>query len=238
MVRRRSPGPRAVRTRRARVTGTRRFPHYRELGPFYNKDNDTSSGTWSNSSGLSGSFGPSGPTIFDRLNGGLQPNSETKLGTGPNSTNPTKYQFTQTLQPDGSTGNFYQGREVIEGTGAPGNDSCWLKSSKSYPGGPFVSVSKTGWAVGYPGNLTTANSNTYGPDVIGWPPLGVAWYRQNLPPSAFPCTATIYQNMYAIYTSGTNPLSTYGYIHHTFTVIINSSSLEFIVDGYTYILNR
>ena len=207
-------------------------------GTLWNNDDDNSSGTWTNSSGLSGSIAPGGPDLFVRANGGLQPSGESKIGTGPNAANNTKYQFTQTLEASGGVSdNFFQGREVVEASPVTGTDGCYNSTpprSPHYPGGPFTTVSGNGWAVGYPGNLTNANSNTWGADVIGWPPAGIAWYRNPNNGAHLPCSTTLYQSMYVVYTSGTNPFATYGYVKHTIQAYIFPTYLVVAVDGHGY----
>lgn len=160
-------------------------------GSILNKVNDFGTGTWTRSDGQSGSL------TLRRFY--VEPINESTFadgfGTVPGLTT-TMARFRQVLtkdpnDPSDPNSNMFQGRQVFETAGGLVTDSCWDRSGGLFPGGKFA-VKGSVWNVGYAGSLS---GNTWGWDTIGWPPAGVSWYRNNLAPSQFPCSAVIPQAM-------------------------------------------
>lgn len=92
-------------------------------GTMVNKSTDSGSGTWTNSSGLSGSF------VFE-ADPNIIPTGETVQAGGWNSSLPTEANFIQVLtdsrsyDPDPNH-NLFQGRQVWETTASTGTDGCY-----------------------------------------------------------------------------------------------------------------
>lgn len=144
-------------------------------GTMINKSTDSGNGTWTNSSGLSGSF------VFE-ADPNIIPTGETVQAGGWNSALPTEANFIQVLtdsrsyDPDPNQ-NLFQGRQVWETTASPGTDGCYQAAQAAglvYPGPPFTSVTGGVWSVGYSAGYS---GNAWGYDTIGGPPNGVSWYR-------------------------------------------------------------
>jgi len=168
-------------------------------GKIANKGNDTGSGNWINSSGGSGALSIEANTL-------LVPTSETlALDTNISSTGfgvgvaQTVLFVTQTLvdssgyDPTDPNGIRFQGRQVYETANGAATDGCYQAAANLgmvYQGGPAQIVGSV-WNVG----VNAGAGNQYGDDGMGWTTAGVDFYRSVLPPSAFPCTATIPQAM-------------------------------------------
>jgi hypothetical protein len=193
-------------------------------GAITNKGNDTGSGTWTNSSGGSGN------NLAIETNMILSPTGETlavDTSAGPNGfgsgTFQTVLHTTQTLldsnsfDPSDPNGIRFQGRQVYETLNGSASDGCYQAGAnlgKNYPGGPATIVGSV-WSVG----VNEGSGNQYGDDIIGWTTVAVDWYRNNLPATAFPCTATIPQAMTIV--RGIPNYANYQYATHTITYTIN-----------------
>ena len=197
-------------------------------GKFSNKNNDNSTGSFSDGEQIS----PSGPALFVRSSSGIEPTSETISSAGPDPASVTKWRFSQTLTGASGTNIFY-GRQVYESTGTPlPNDGCYIAASKAYPYGPFV-LTGSAWNVGY----TAGAPSGYGIDVIGYPIGAVQYYRQNIP-TKLPCTGTLTQNMNILTTSGTNPASPLHYATHTVKATISQFSVTTTKDSIGGTVNK
>src|SRR5262245_41200571 len=93
---------------------------------------------------------------------------------------PTKRHFKQILQP--ANPPSFNGRSVTEqDPGGGGPDTCYFQTS-AVP--EFIKVSGGTWSVG--------SINDWGPDVIGWSPNSVSYYRMN---GRAPCGTKFMQRM-------------------------------------------
>lgn len=200
-------------------------------GTITNKSNDRGTGTWTRG-------GASGPLTFWRQY--IDPIGETTFGDGfgtvPETV--TMARFRQELTrdvfgPPDPNSNLFQGRQVYEETGSGGADGCYNASGGMYPGPAFTVVKGSVWNVGYASGLS---GNTWGWDVIGWPPAGVQWYRDNLSSGQLPCSATIPQIMKVVVNGTTN--GSIVYKQHNLQVVINAASLQVTRDGITQSSNQ
>jgi len=89
----------------------------------------------------------------------------------------TTHVWNQTL----TGGGNYEGRQVVEWNAGGGPDYCW------YPGSQIDYADHvTG------GQWTVQSGNTWGPDVVGWLPVAVGYYRNH---GRSPCDTTMIQDM-------------------------------------------
>jgi hypothetical protein len=170
-------------------------------GMIANKGNDTGSGTWTNSSGLSGSLSIETDLV-------LTPTSESLSMAGWNVASPTQLSFVQTLvdtrsyDPVDPNQNKFQGRQVYEtlsnpNTGATtGLDDCYAEAQADFGSAPPIAQlfqSGSAWNVGA-GATSPSNGNTYGYDSLGYTSSQILWYRSHTP-SIPPCTSDLKQTM-------------------------------------------
>ena len=161
-------------------------------GTIFNKGNDTGSGQWTRSDGISGSLSLETNLV-------LTPTGELLQSGGWGQTLTTELNVIQSLidttsyDPPDPNSNKFQGRQVYEtGTGA-GSDACWNAANASVGTPPFPQLQITGsiWNVGAASGYS---NNAYGYDTIGYDPHSVSWYRTNAP-GVLPCTTTLNQTM-------------------------------------------
>jgi hypothetical protein len=192
-------------------------------GGIPNKGNDTGSGTWTNSSGGTGSLS----ILTNQI---LSPTGETlavDTAVGPNGFGSgfaqTVLAITQTLtdttsdDPPDPNNIRFQGRQVFETPNGSPTDTCYSAATGLglvYPGGP-AQVLGSVWNVG----VNTGAGNQYGDDSLGWTTVGVDWYRTHLPSTAFPCTATIPQLMTIV--QNIPGYGDYAFASHTISYTIN-----------------
>jgi hypothetical protein len=107
----------------------------------------------------------------------LLPTGETSNSDGWDSSTPTIHRWNQTLT---GSGNFV-GREIAENDGTGGSDNC------DWPGSeiPKAHLSGGGW--------TVETGNTWKPDLVGYTPDAINYYRAN---GRAPCQAIVPQDMY------------------------------------------
>ena len=102
---------------------------------------------------------------------------ETTASGGWDTNNPTIHKFNQTLK--GAT-NF-QDREVDENDGTGSTDNCYFQGSTV----PKAATSGGTW--------TVSATNTWGPDLVGYLPAAITYYRSH---GRAPCQATVVQDMF------------------------------------------
>lgn len=201
-------------------------------GTIVNSTNDRGSGTWTNSSGTSGSFSIFGDPIYLPANEQI---SDATFGVGQASTVLNLVEElidSQQQDPIDPDDRLFQGRQIFETltAGASATDACWQASGGTAPFGSFT-VQGTTWNVGSNG-LDGANAYE---DSVGWSLTQVLWYKQHLPQSALPCTARLGQTMNMLASNPTNPTSGqvvyYPYKSHTIAATINSSSVTITKDA-------
>ncbi|HEX4809729.1 MAG TPA: hypothetical protein VH325_12405 [Bryobacteraceae bacterium] len=205
-------------------------------GVITNKGNDTGSGTFTNSSGVTG-------PISLETNLVLTPTSEDlNLDRSYNTDNPgfgppkspfqTQLYIIQTLvdsspyDPSDPNNNKFEGRQVFESANGQSSDGCYQAAQKlgqTYPG-PSAAIQGTVWNVGGYGG-----TNSYGDDILGWTTNAIKWYRQHLLASSFPCTVTIPQAINIVSTSA--GASGFLYDTHTITYTLTLDDVTISKDG-------
>jgi hypothetical protein len=170
-------------------------------GGIANKGNDTGSGTWTNSSGLSGPLSIETNLI-------LTPTSEdlylmtafNPLGWGIDGGYETQLQIMQRLKDDLSFDppdpnlNKFQGRMVYESATSPATDTCYdaavAKGLGSVNPSARFAIRGSAWNVGW----VYGENDDYGSEGVGLPSGGVTWYQNNIP-EYLPCHASVGQAM-------------------------------------------
>ena len=177
--------------------------HQNSSGGIANKGNDTGVGQWSNDSGLKGPLSIETNLVLTPTQEALYPFTYFDPdGWGNPNAGPgyqTQLQLMQSLQdttsydPPDPNLNMFQGRQVFESANGTPSDSCYDTAANLGLPNPTAraSILNSVWNVGW----GWGNSNDFGPDGLGWVAASVRWYQQNLPDSAFPCTASIPQAM-------------------------------------------
>jgi len=156
-------------------------------GTIINNSCDTASGSWTNSTGATGTFtAAKNPDVPD-----LSP-TETNATVAWYSLIPTVMLF----QPTIGSSKYMAGRQVFEAPSSAPIDSCWFPGSQILPG----SLSGGGWHVGF-----YFFNNTWTYDYVGMTPYTIEYYRNN---SRVPCTVALYQAM-RLYQSDTASSYTY-----------------------------
>lgn len=107
----------------------------------------------------------------------LLPTGETSNSGGWDSSMPTIHRWNQTLT---GSGNFV-GRDIAESEGTGGSDNC------DWPDSEIPKAHLTGLA------LTVTTGNNWGPDLVGYSPTAINYYRAN---GRAPCQAIVPQDMY------------------------------------------
>ncbi len=132
---------------------------------------------------------------------------------------PTKRHFRQILQP---TNTSFNGRSVteVDPTGG-GPDTCHFPNSEVPQ---FIKVSGGTWPVG--------SSNIWGPDVIGWSPFAVSYYRMQ---GKAPCGTKFNQTM-SINCPGSNLLMR-PYVTHQIEATIGTTQVSASRAGQTHTRN-
>lgn len=199
-----------------------------------NKGNDTGTGQWTNSSGLSGSLAIETNLILTPTSETLGPFTQFNAnGWGSSPYYITQLQINQTLQdatssdPPDPYGNKFQGRQVYETANGLATDGCYQAAKNlgaTYPGGSYQ-INGSVWNVGWNGA-----GNPFGPDGVGWSKVGVDWYRANLPDSAFPCTAVIPQAMTIV--NNMPGYSSQQYTTHTLSITLSRTLVTVAKDGF------
>ncbi len=106
------------------------------------------------------------------------PTSEDTIPTGWDAIAGSKHKFVQRLLPVDIN---FAGRRVTEQDHGGGVDTCWFINSER---DPFNKVTGGTW--------TVQPANEWGPDVIGYSPVAVSYYRQQ---GRTPCSTGFYQRM-------------------------------------------
>jgi hypothetical protein len=204
-----------------------------------NKGNDYGTGTWTNSSNVSGPLAIETNLI-------LTPTAESLYaftlfdpnGWGGNSASPfrTQLDLMQSLQdtspydPEDPNFNEFQGRQVYESANGLVTDSCYDSVPSNYkPQNPTPRASILGsvWNVGW----GWGEANDYGPDTLGFSTASINWYRAHLPASAIPCTIVIPQAMNIV-----NAIPAYAneeFVTHTLSWTIGTNTVTVKKDDYT-----